>query len=329
MLTHPTRLVVVGYGMGSHHAKLINETRELELHGVCDLDPAKREKAQSDWPKAGTYAEYEKVLADPDVDGVIIVTPHNTHAAMAIAAMDAGKHAITDKAMCLTVDEARAMIAARNRNGVLLSTFHNRRWDPDFLTVRKVIEEKLLGRLYHIESCVTGYGLGGGWRSQREAMGGWLFDWGAHTLDQILLLARSRPQRVYAFEHYRHETPNTVEDFVSCTVTFQSGLTATTVVGYLNRIPQPRWYVLGEHATLLGQDFGTPVRVKGTLGSVDGELTVPLVKGEWQSFYQNIADTLAARANLEVQPEQLVPQIAIAQAAYRSIATNQVITVEF
>src|SRR5207237_1088117 len=145
------------------------------------------------------------------------------HALVAIAAMDAGKHAITDKAMCLTVEEARAMIEARDRSGVLLSAFHNRRWDP---------------------------------------------------------------------------------------------------------ISQPRWYVLGEHATLLGQDLSGPLRINGIIGGIEGELSVPLIKGEWQSFYQNIADTLAGREEVEVKPEQLVPQIAIAQAAYRSIASQQVIPVD-
>lgn len=327
-MAEATRIVVVGYGMGAHHAKLIDEVEGLTLYGVCDMDPAKREKAAREHPGIKTYAEYDQALSDPAADLLVIVTPHNVHAPMAIAAMDAGKHAITDKAMCLTTDEARAMIAARDRNGVLLSVFHNRRWDRDFVTVREIMEQQLIGRPYHIESCVTYWGKPGGWRADRAAMGGWLFDWGAHTIDQILLMARSRPKHVYAFAHHRFEEPQSVEDYINATITFDSGLTATTVIGYINRLSMPRWYIMGEKGALVAEDFDKPVRVKTTVSGVEGELTVPLLKAEWKGFYQNIADTLAGRAELTVKPEQLVPQIAVAQAAYRSIETQQVVPVE-
>src|SRR5262249_35060938 len=125
------RMVVVGYGMGAHHSKLISAVEGLELFGGCDGDAAKRERGAQEDPEVKLYSSYNDSLADPSVDCVVLVTPHNTHAAMSIDAMDRGKHVITDKAMCLSVAEAEAMIAARDRNGVLLSTFHNRRWDPD------------------------------------------------------------------------------------------------------------------------------------------------------------------------------------------------------
>lgn len=319
------RLAVVGYGMGAYHARLIKEVEGLTLYGVCDIDAGRRERAAGEHPGIQTFADYKEVLKDPKVDVVVIVTPHNLHAEMAIAAMNAGKHAITDKAMCLTVKEAEAMIAARDRNKMLLSTFHNRRWDGDFLTVRKIMAAGWLGRLYHIQSCVTGFGSIGGWRAVREQMGGWLFDWGAHTLDQILLLVASRPKTVYAFTHYRYDRPTSVEDYVNCTVTFENGVTATTVIAYINRLEMPRWYILGEKGALQGDNFEKPIRVKAVIDDLETEMSVPLLKSDWRAFYQNIADTLAGRATLAVQPEQLIPQIAIAEAAYRSVETNQVI----
>lgn len=323
------RWVVVGYGMGAYHARLISEVEGLALRGVCDLDAARLARAQQEFPGIITYAAYEEVLNDRHADGVVIVTPHNLHAEMAIAAMNVGKHAITDKAMCLSVAEARAMIAARDENGVLLSTFHNRRWDSDFLTVRAILKEGLLGKVYHIQSCVTSYGTIRGWRAQREPMGGWLYDWGAHTLDQILLLENSRPKHVYAFSHSRSAEKNTVEDYIHCTVTFESDLTATTVIGYLNKIEMPRWYIFGEDGALQADDFQKPIRVKTKLKSMETELSVPLIKGDWKDYYVNIAEVLRGKAELIVKPEQLVPQIAIAEAAYRSVETEQVARVEY
>ncbi|MBM3493297.1 MAG: Gfo/Idh/MocA family oxidoreductase [Armatimonadetes bacterium] len=231
--------------------------------------------------------------------------------------------------MCLSVAEARAMIEARDRSDVLLSVFHNRRWDGDFMTVRRILSEFQLGRLYHLQSCVTDWGQPGGWRQNRAAMGGWLFDWGAHTLDQILLLAGSRPTRVYAVSHRRFTDPagpeprpsaEAVEDYISCTVTFANGFTATTVIGYLNMIAMPRWYAIGEFGALQADGFETPVRVRKLWEGAQTDVETPVAKSEWGMFYGNIADALAGRAALEVQPEQIVPQIAIAEAAYRSIA---------
>ncbi len=317
--------VVVGYGMGAYHARLISATEGIQLYGICDTDPAKRERAKAEHPEAKVYEDFGQVLADAKVHGVVIVTPHNLHAPMAIQAMDAGKHVITDKAMCLSVAEANQMIQARDRNRVLLTTFHNRRWDGDFLTVRRAVEDGLIGDLYHVESCVTGWGTPGGWRGDRVQMGGWLYDWGAHTLDQILLLAQSKPTRVYAFTHSRVGSTHSVEDYVHCTVTFASGLTAVTVIGYLNRVEMNRWYVMGTVGTLVCPGFDGPVRAKTQVGSVIGEVTLPMIKGDWASFYQNIAAVLAGKEDLAVKPEELVPQIAIAEAAYRSISSGDAV----
>src|SRR5512143_3770031 len=101
-----TRFVVVGYGMGAWHSRLIKQVDGLELYGVCDIDPAKREKAKADHPEIKLYDHFDRVLADDAVDAVSIVTPHNQHAEMAIRAMDAGKQTLTDKAMCISTNEA-------------------------------------------------------------------------------------------------------------------------------------------------------------------------------------------------------------------------------
>lgn len=322
---NPTRWVVVGYGMGWHHSRFIESTPGLELHGVCDIAPERLEKALREHPGIRTYRQIEDALRDDAVDGVVIVTPHNTHAPLAIQAMQAGKHVITDKAMCLSVREAEAMIRARDAAGVMLSVFQNRRWDGDFMKVRKIIDAFELGRVYHIQSCVTYWGDPGGWRRNREAMGGWLFDWGAHTLDQILLLTRSRPVSVHAFVHHRYENASDVEDFIQCTVTFENSVTATTVIAYINMLPMPRWYIIGEYGALECRGFDTPVTVRKLWHGEQQERQEPLPPSDWGAYYRNIADFLAGRAELAVTPEQIVPQIAIAEAAYRSVATNQVV----
>src|SRR5436309_1119534 len=101
------RVVVVGYGMGAHHARLVQEVEGLALHGVCDIAPKQLARAEHDHPGIKAYVRLDEVLADRAVEVVVLVTPHNTHAPLAIASMEAGKHVVVDKAMCLTVRDAR------------------------------------------------------------------------------------------------------------------------------------------------------------------------------------------------------------------------------
>ena len=102
-------IVVVGYGMGRYHCGLIREIEGLSLRGVCDLDPAKRAQAESE-QGARSYASLDEVLGEPDVHVVTLATPHDTHRALAVKALDGGKNVIVEKVMCLTVEEADAMI---------------------------------------------------------------------------------------------------------------------------------------------------------------------------------------------------------------------------
>ena len=315
--------------MGAHHSMLIDKVEGVTLHGVCDLLPEKRERALKEHPGIKTYSHIDEVLADKDVDVVSVVVPHNIHAKLAIQVMNAGKHAITDKAICLTVKDLYEMMAVRDKNSVLLSTFHNRRWDPEFITIQKLVNENTIGRLYHIDINITDWGMPGGWRKDRPQMGGWMFDWGAHNVDQILLLAKSKPTHVYAFDHYRMENSCSVEDFVECHITFDNGITATSLVSYISYMNKPRYQVIGEFGGLEQKQWEQPITMRTKVGGIMSDVSVPLQRGDWTSFYENIRDTILGKTELAVKPEQLLPQIAISEAAYKSIATKQVVIPEW
>ena len=134
------RTVVVGHGLAGRafHCPLIRRQPGLELHGIVARDPTVRAEAVALWGhEVRGYADLDEALADPAVDLVVIATPHDSHAELAVRALDAGKHCVVDKVMALTTADADRMIAARDRSGCMLSVFHNRRWDWDFLTVKK------------------------------------------------------------------------------------------------------------------------------------------------------------------------------------------------
>jgi len=318
------KVVVVGFGMGQHHAKLVNETPGLLLHGICDMNPVRREEARRVWPQAKIYSRFGRVLADEAVGLVSLVVPHDQHCKMAIEAMKAGKNVVLDKPMCLSVPEARAILRARDHAKVLLSVFQNRRWDDDFLTVRQAVEKGLIGKILHFESNIVWHGQFGGWRTRRRAMGGWMFDWGAHLLDQLCLLVKSRPKTVLAAQHWDPEYRREVEDFIRALIIFEDGTSACITVSAMGRLPMPRFCLFGTEGMLVYRaGEPEPCRIGRKVNGIEVRLTTPIVKGQWQSFYGNISAVLARKESLIVKPDELLPTIAIAHAAQLSAAKGR------
>ena len=314
------RVAVVGYGMGKYHFGDITRTPGLKLYAVCEIDSTKRKAAQDDWG-VKTYASYEEVLNDEKVDLVVLVTPHDTHAPMAIAALQAGKHVITEKVMCLNVAEADAMIAAAKKAGKVLSVYQNRRWDSDFVTVKHIVTQGMLGEVFQIASCVDGYGQPGGWRAHKKHGGGMLYDWGAHLTDQLVQLAQSDPDTVFA--QIEHRVWNVdVDTFAKVMVRFKSGLVGEIEVGCISWIPRPRWHVRGERGALLLQGWDDPFRLQTNVNGLKTEMRIDKLPSSWQSYYQNISAVLNEGAELEVKPEGVRKAIQIIEAAFRSAETG-------
>ncbi len=126
----------------------------------------------------------------------MIATPHASHAELAVRTLAAGKACVVDKVMALTTVEADRMIEARDISGRMLSVFHNRRWDWDFLTLQSVLAGGRIGRPLVLESSVCRYAPPRTWRGRVSEAGTILHDWGAHLVDQALLLGLGPCRRV-------------------------------------------------------------------------------------------------------------------------------------
>lgn len=319
------RCAVVGYSMGRLHADHISRTAGLELAGICDTDPAKRALAEADRPAVRTWSDIAEVLADESVDLIVLVTPHDTHCPLAIRVARAGKHVITDKVMCLNAREAERMIAAAEKAGVLLSVFQNRRWDGDFLTVRSVVEDGVLGKVFQLESAVVGWGRPGGWRGVRQHCGGGLLDWGAHLVDQANLLADSPPVRVHAaMRHPKWDVD--IETHHRVWIEYASGMLADIETSYDAWVDKDRWRVLGDRGGLVKKGFGDdPARIRTTVGSLQCSIEMPSLSTRWEAYYANIAEYLAGKAELQVRPEQCLRAMRVFDAAYASHARGRAV----
>ena len=180
---------IVGYGFATKtfHAPLVAGVPGLKLAAISSSDPA---KVKADWPEVATETSPEALFARPDIDLVVIPTPNETHYPLASAALAAGKHVVVDKPFTVTTHDARRLQAQAQAAGRVLSVFHNRRWDSDFLTLKQVLASGELGRIVHFESHFDRYRpeVRNRWREQALPGSGLWYDLGSHLLDQTLQL---------------------------------------------------------------------------------------------------------------------------------------------
>jgi len=192
------RVALIGYGYvgKTFHAPLINATKGLELAVVASSDA---DKVHMDMPGVEVVADPYGAVINEGVDLVVIASPNDTHAPLARAALEAGKHVVVDKPFTLDLAQARELAQLATRCGRLLSVFQNRRWDSDFLGVQQVIAQGLLGDVVHFESHFDRFRptLRDRWREHAGAGGGLWYDLGPHLIDQALLLF-GLPDRVQA-----------------------------------------------------------------------------------------------------------------------------------
>jgi predicted dehydrogenase len=337
---------ILGYGFAGRgfHAYLLTHEPRLRLAAVATRDPERRRRAESDYG-VGTFETLEAMLAEGGVDLVIIATPHHVHAEEAIAVMDAGKHCVCDKVMCLTREEADAMIAARDRNGVFFSVFHNRRWDGDYLTVRQVLDAGLLGAPRFFEIGIWRYGAPRSWRSEKAAVGTIMHDWGAHFVDQMFQLVPGKVVSVTA--RAQQDWPELdIESYLGADVTFENGVLYRIELSNRARLGKPHWYIVGERGALTkqGVDPQEAAMLRGDIKAAQedpalyaqvstetagtlAEMRLQTVRGDWTGYYRNIADALLDGADLAVKPEEARRGVVLLQAVEESIRSGR--TVEF
>lgn len=188
-MTSPVRAALVGFGYAGRtfHAPLIAASPDLRLEAVVSRQA---EAVAEVWPEARVLVSFDQVLADPAIDLIVLATPNDLHAAQAEAALAAGKAVVVDKPFTLTAAEARRLTALADERGLLLSVFHNRRWDADFLTLRRVIAEDRLGPVVRLESSFNRWRpeVRDRWREGDGAGAGVWYDLGPHLIDQALCL---------------------------------------------------------------------------------------------------------------------------------------------
>lgn len=343
------KMAIVGFGgMAGWHYNEVQTIEGLEIAGIWDIKEERRVYAAEE-KGLHVYSSLEDLLADKETDLVLIATPNDVHKPVAIAAMEAGKNVISEKPITLSSGDLQEMIEASERTGRFLTVHQNRRWDEDFLTVKKILEEGKLGELFRVESRVHGSrGIPGDWRQEKEHGGGMILDWGVHLLDQLLQLFSDVAVRsVYGKE--THVTNQLVDDGFYAEITFENGVTALVEVGTSNFISLPRWYVLGADGTAVVEDWELHGKIVRATGVDEKDVTpvitaagltktmaprrddsifteeLPKVTSDVREFYINVMAVLEGREKSRIQLPEVMRVMKLMEAIHRSAEMGEII----
>ncbi|GJM82006.1 hypothetical protein HMSSN139_45020 [Paenibacillus sp. HMSSN-139] len=171
---------VIGYGgMGSYHAHNLIPAESTRFHVVGTYDISGERQQISKGKGLHIYTSLDEVLTDGNIEAVLIATPNDSHKEIAIRALRAGKHVVCEKPVAMNTEELDEILAVAKETGNVFMVHQNRRWDPDFLIIRQLYQNKAIGDIFQIESRVQGAnGIPGDWRHVQKHGGGMLLDWG-------------------------------------------------------------------------------------------------------------------------------------------------------
>jgi scyllo-inositol 2-dehydrogenase (NADP+) len=339
----PVRTAVIGYGLAGSvfHAPLIATTDEMALTSIVTGNPERAAAARERYPQVRVVATAEELLSDPDgLDLVVVASPNSSHAPLGLAAIDAGLPVVIDKPVAASVADAWRIRDAAAKKGLLVSVFHNRRWDGDARTLAALLDEGALGEVHRFESRFER------WRPQvdttrwrerpqPEEAGGLLYDLGSHLIDQALMFF-GPVSRVYA--EVRAVRPGAqVDDDVFLALTHAGGVRSHLWASSTAADLGPRFRVLGTAASYVKygldvqeaalraggapHDAGWGIESEaawGRLGTPEKAGPVPTLPGAYQHFYAGVRDALRTGSQPPVTVDQAAAVLAVIEAARRS-----------
>lgn len=270
---------VIGYGgMGSYHVHKImsQEPEKIQVLGTYDIS----EQRQSISAEDGYYCykNYEEVLADENVEAVLIATPNDTHKVLAIKALEAGKHVVCEKPVAMNTEEFDEMLSVAQATGMIFMVHQNRRWDPDFLIVQEMFKNEQIGEIFQIESRVQGAnGIPGDWRHLKKHGGGMVLDWGVHLFDQLLSITKSPIKKITTDLSYI--LGDEVDDGFHSSIIFENDLRVIVEVGTTNYSKLPRWYVKGTKGTFRIDDWDLSGEMVVATGEENVSSPIPIQAG--------------------------------------------------
>ncbi|WP_392339024.1 oxidoreductase [Moritella marina] len=340
----PIKTAIIGYGFSAKtfHIPFISHLAEFELTAISS---SQREAVTTDFPQVEHYLTADTLLQQSDVELVIITAPNDVHFSLAKAALEQNKHVIIEKPFVINVAEGEALIALAAEKGLVLSVYNNRRWDGDFLTVKKLIEDGSLGEVKCFESHFDRFRpeVRQRWREQSTTGGGILFDLGPHLIDQTLQLF-GLPNAITAQCLIMREGSTNI-DYFNLVLHYPDHI-ATLHCDLFSAGPNKRFSVKGNKASY--EKYGldpqedrlkagvVPVDASwadeapeqyGHLYTLDTAATVQTERGGYQHYFQAMAVSINSEGQAPVNAEDALWSIKLIELAMESSRLGQTLTV--
>jgi scyllo-inositol 2-dehydrogenase (NADP+) len=342
------RVGLIGYGMAGQvfHGPLVTATPGMTLTSVVTGDPERQALAMREYPGVQVLPKVD-ALWERATDLVVVATPNRFHAPLGLAALDAGVPVVIDKPMAATAEDGRRLMSAAEDRGLMLTVFHNRRWDGDFLTVRRLVSEDAVGPIVRFESRFDRWRPAvqeGRWRERedRAEAGGLLFDLGSHLIDQAVTLF-GPPERVYA-EVDRRRPGARIDDDTFVATAHAGGIRSHLWMTFLAAAPGPRMRLLGMRGTYEkhppdGQEEALKSGLRpghgewgrepedrwGRLTTGDEVRSIETEPGAWPEFYLRVGEAVREGGPPPVPPGEAVAVLEVIEAAMQSAEDGEVI----
>jgi predicted dehydrogenase len=345
------RVALLGYGLAGavFHGPLVTAAPGMRVTTVVTGDPGRAARVRADLPGVRVLPDAGALwAAAAEHDLAVVATANRAHVPQATAALEAGLHVVVDKPLAVTSGQARELVDLARARGRVLTVFHNRRWDQEFLTLRRVLAEGAIGELVRLDSRFDRWRpepVAGAWRERTDPAdgGGLLLDLGVHLVDQCLALL-GPPETVYA-EVARRRGGGGPDDDVFIALGWPGGVRAHLSAGVLAGEPTERLRATGTAGTFVRPGLDTqeaalrdgvrpapgarwgaddPARW-GWIARGGGREPVPGEDGRWTAFYPAVAAAVREGAPPPVDPEDAVTVLRILEAARRSAAEGAVV----
>ncbi|QHM70202.1 oxidoreductase [Mixta intestinalis] len=332
-------VALIGYGFAgkTFHAPLLSAVPEINLYAIVSSDAA---KVHADFPQMQVFAEPQQAIAHPEIDLIVIASPNTTHAPLARQALEAGKHVVVDKPFTLDMQEARELIALAQEKGLLLSVFHNRRWDSDYLGVRQAIEQGAVGKVAQFESHIDRFRpqVRVRWREQNVPGSGLWFDLGPHLIDQALQLF-GLPESVQGniatlrekaeVNDWAHVVLNypAHRAILHCSMLAAGGVSRFSVHGSKGSLIKAR--IDQQESQLLAgvmpgsEGWGVDEDAMTLYSGEEAPRQLPTPAGDQGQYYRQIARALNGQQQNPVPPLQALAVMAVLEAAVKASASGQ------
>ncbi|GAA4196820.1 Gfo/Idh/MocA family oxidoreductase [Streptosporangium oxazolinicum] len=332
----PIRTAIVGYGLAGSvfHAPLISADPAYALRGIVTGDRERARAATERYPGVRVLPSVEHLLATDEYDLVVIASPTPSHVELAERTLELGLATVVDKPLAVRSADAERLIALADSRGAALTVFQNRRWDGDFLTVQRLVEEGTLGEVRRFESRFEWLNPRPrpAWKSGTTGRdgGGIAYDLGSHLIDQAVRLFGPVEEVYGELDRRGANAVNDDDSFIALTHTsgVRSHLGMSSLVarrGFRFRVlgsasAYTKWGLDPQESQLaagmspLDEGFGVErAESYGRLGRDEDDRPVPTERGGYRRFYAMLAEALAGRGPLPVDPRDALTAIRVVE----------------